>query len=99
MIAKGSCQLRIDARRAAKSSSEPKKASRNEPGKWTRGEADMPPLLAGRMTAAWAIFARNGDPNGGKTIIWPKHNSATRPTMLWDESPAGPRFENDMREE
>jgi len=56
-------------------------------------------LLADRMTAAWANFARNGDPNGGKTIIWPKHNSATRPTMLWDESPAGPRVENDMREE
>jgi hypothetical protein len=46
-----------------------------------------------------ANVARNGDPNGGKTIIWPKHNSATRLTMLWDESPAGPRFENDMREE
>ena len=39
------------------------------------------------------------DANGGKTIIWPKHNSATRPTMLWDESPAGPRVKNDMREE
>jgi carboxylesterase type B len=59
----------------------------------------MPQLLTDRMSAAWANLARNGDPNGGKPIIWPKYNSATRPTMLWDESPAGPRVENDMRAE
>ncbi len=56
-------------------------------------------VLADRMSAAWASFARNGDPNGGKTITWPKYNSATRPTMVWDESPAGPRIENDPRAE
>jgi para-nitrobenzyl esterase len=56
-------------------------------------------VLADRMSAAWASFARNGDPNGGKTITWPKYNSATRPTMVWDESPAGPRIENDPRGE
>ena len=56
-------------------------------------------VLADRMSAAWANFARNGDPNGGKTITWPKYNSATRPTMMWDESPAGPRIENDPRAE
>jgi para-nitrobenzyl esterase len=56
-------------------------------------------VLADRMSAAWASFARNGDPNGGKTITWPKYNSAARPTMVWDESPAGPRIESDPRSE
>jgi hypothetical protein len=55
----------------------------------------MPQLLADRMSAAWANFARKGDPNGGKTITWPKYNSITRPTMVRNESPAGPRIEND----
>ncbi len=56
-------------------------------------------VLADRMSAAWATFARNGDPNGGHTITWPKYNSTTRPTMVWDEGPAGPRIENDPRGE
>jgi para-nitrobenzyl esterase len=56
-------------------------------------------VLSDRMSAAWANFARNGDPNGGKTPTWPKYSSATRPTMVWDESPAGPRVENDPRSE
>jgi para-nitrobenzyl esterase len=56
-------------------------------------------VLSDRMSAAWANFARNGDPNGGKTPNWPKYNSAARPTMVWDESPAGPRVENDPRGE
>lgn len=56
-------------------------------------------VLADRMSAAWANFARNGDPNGGHTISWPKYNSTTRPTMMWDEGPAGPRIENDPRSE
>jgi para-nitrobenzyl esterase len=56
-------------------------------------------VLADRMSAAWANFARNGDPNGGKTPNWPKYNSTTRPTMIWDESPAGPRIEKDPRSE
>ncbi len=55
--------------------------------------------LADRMSGAWANFAANGDPNGGKTPTWPKYNSSTRPTMVWDESPAGPRVENDPRAE
>jgi para-nitrobenzyl esterase len=56
-------------------------------------------VLADRMSAAWANFARNGDPNGGKTPAWTKYNSATRPTMVFDESPAGPRMEDDPRSE
>lgn len=59
----------------------------------------MPQLLAAPMSAAWAGFARNGDPNGIKAIVWPKYNSTTRPTIVWDESPAGPRIENDPRAE
>jgi para-nitrobenzyl esterase len=55
--------------------------------------------LADRMSGAWANFAANGDPNGGKTPTWPKYNSATRPTLIWDETPAGPRVENDPRSE
>lgn len=56
-------------------------------------------VLADRMSAAWANFARNGNPNGGKTPTWTKYNSATRPTMIFDESPAGPRMEDDPRSE
>jgi para-nitrobenzyl esterase len=56
-------------------------------------------VLADRMSAAWATFARNGDPNGGHTITWPKYDSATRPTLVWDESSGGPRIENDPRGE
>ena len=55
--------------------------------------------LADRMGEAWSNFARLGDPNGGKTPTWPKYDSATRPTMVWDETPAGPRVENDPRKE
>lgn len=55
--------------------------------------------LADRMSGAWANFAANGDPNGGKTPSWPKYNSSTRPTMVWDESPKGPHVENDPRSE
>jgi para-nitrobenzyl esterase len=56
-------------------------------------------VLADRMSMAWANFARSGDPNGGKTPTWPKYDGAKRPTMVWDESPAGPRVENDPRSE
>ncbi len=55
--------------------------------------------LADQMSAAWAAFARNGDPNTSKTVAWPKYNSTTRPTMMWDEAPMGPRIENDPRGE
>ncbi len=56
-------------------------------------------VLADRMSAAWANFARNGDPNGGKTLHWPEYDSTRRSTLVWDESPAGPRVENDPRSE
>lgn len=56
-------------------------------------------VLADRMSHAWAQFAHTGDPNGGKTPTWPKYDGVNRPTMVWDESPAGPRVENDPRSE
>jgi para-nitrobenzyl esterase len=56
-------------------------------------------VLADRMSAAWANFARNGDPNGARTPTWAKYNSTTHPTMIFDESPAGPRMEDDPRSE
>jgi len=51
------------------------------------------------MSHAWAQFAHTGDPNGGKTPKWTKYDATNRPTMVWDESPAGPRMENDPRSE
>lgn len=55
--------------------------------------------LADRMSFAWAEFARTGDPNGSKSPTWMKYDGTRRPTMIWDESPAGPRVENDPRSE
>ena len=50
--------------------------------------------LADEMSAAWANFARLGDPNRAGVTPWPKYNSATCPTMIWDEPS---RVENDPR--
>ncbi len=52
--------------------------------------------LADTMSAAWASFARDGDPNHSGMINWPKYNGQTRPTMMLDETV---RVENDPRSE
>lgn len=52
--------------------------------------------LADTMSAAWASFARDGDPNHAGMINWPKYNGQTRPTMMLDETL---RVENDPRSE
>ena len=40
--------------------------------------------LAHRMSAAWAAFARNGDPNHPDLPNWPAFNPTTRPVMVLD---------------
>ena len=53
--------------------------------------------LADTMSAAWASFARTGDPNHEGMVKWPAYSSTERPSMVWEE--AGPRIENDPRSE
>lgn len=40
--------------------------------------------LAERTSAAWAAFARTGDPNTPKLPKWPAYSAATRDTMLFN---------------
>ncbi len=52
--------------------------------------------LANQMSAAWATFARTGDPNHDDMITWPTYTVAERPAMMFDEQS---RIENDPRSE
>jgi para-nitrobenzyl esterase len=52
--------------------------------------------LADQMSAAWAAFARSGDPNHSGMRAWPKYDATARPAMIFDEPP---RIENDPRAE
>jgi para-nitrobenzyl esterase len=40
--------------------------------------------LAHRMSAAWAAFARTGNPNHADIPNWPAFTPAQRATMVWD---------------
>lgn len=40
--------------------------------------------LEERMSAAWAAFARTGNPNHGGLPDWPRFDTATRATMIFD---------------
>jgi para-nitrobenzyl esterase len=40
--------------------------------------------LAGRTSAAWAAFARTGDPNTPKLPKWPAYSATARDTMLFN---------------
>ena len=42
-------------------------------------------LLSQRMTGYWANFAKTGDPNGPGLPTWPRYNSATEPTLTFDD--------------
>jgi para-nitrobenzyl esterase len=53
-------------------------------------------VLSGQMMAAWAAFARTGDPNGGTLPRWEPYTTADRPVMIFDEHS---RPENDPRRE
>ena len=35
----------------------------------------------------WAAFARRGDPSHAAIPPWPRHDPATRPTMIFDREP------------
>lgn len=45
-----------------------------------------PRELAKAAHAAWVEFVSNGDPNNALMPQWPRYESATRPTMLIDET-------------
>ena len=40
--------------------------------------------LADKTSAAWAAFARTGDPNTPKLPKWPAYSATTRDTMLFN---------------
>ena len=52
--------------------------------------------LAHVMSAAWAAFARTGDPNHTDMPHWPAFDASTYPTMMFGESV---RVRNDPNEE
>ncbi|HEY9216428.1 MAG TPA: carboxylesterase family protein, partial [Phenylobacterium sp.] len=54
--------------------------------------------LADKMSAAWANFAKTGQPSAPGLPDWPAYNAQTRPTMIFDEG-AGLHVENDPRGE
>jgi para-nitrobenzyl esterase len=46
--------------------------------------ADLAPL-AERVSAAWAAFARTGNPNAPGLPHWPAYDPSTRPTMIFND--------------
>jgi para-nitrobenzyl esterase len=44
--------------------------------------------LSRAMHAAWAAFARHGDPNHAGVPEWPAYEASGRPTMMFDEQSA-----------
>jgi para-nitrobenzyl esterase len=48
------------------------------------GPGPAPQVLATQMSAAWAAFARRGDPNTGAIPAWPAFDLAQRATMAFD---------------
>ncbi|HJR23897.1 MAG TPA: carboxylesterase family protein, partial [Acidimicrobiales bacterium] len=57
---------------------------RGELAAFTGAGADADALGA-RMMDAWLAFARTGDPSTG-SLPWPRHDPATRPTMVFDRA-------------
>ncbi len=49
------------------------------------GEGKDRYALADRMSGAWAAFARSGDPNHQGLAHWPKYETKTRATMIFDD--------------
>lgn len=42
-------------------------------------------ILSRRMTDYWTNFAKTGNPNGAGLPTWPRYNSATEPTLTFDD--------------
>jgi para-nitrobenzyl esterase len=45
----------------------------------------QPRGLATATHSAWVSFVKDGDPNNSALPAWPRYDTATRPTMLFDE--------------
>ena len=56
------------------------------------GEGPEQEAMTRRMMAAWAAFARTGDPNNDSLPDWPRYDGTARQTMVLD---ATPRVERD----
>ncbi|HZT67216.1 MAG TPA: carboxylesterase/lipase family protein [Acidimicrobiales bacterium] len=50
---------------------------------------DAPQSLATAMNAAWASFARGGDPSGGAVADWPLYQPSSRSTVVFDSETSG----------
>ena len=48
------------------------------------GPGPSPQILAAQMSAAWAAFARRGDPNTSAIPAWPAFDLSRRATMVFD---------------
>jgi para-nitrobenzyl esterase len=52
------------------------------------GGGPRPAALADKMSDAWIAFARSGDPNTDKLPKWTAYSSATRATMVFNDTSA-----------
>jgi para-nitrobenzyl esterase len=52
------------------------------------GGGPRPAALADKMSDAWIAFARSGDPNTNKAPKWTAYSSATRATMVFNDTSA-----------
>ena len=56
-----------------------------EVGRDFLGAGDAPQRLADQMSSAWIAFAKTGDPNGGALPKWPRYDTTSRWTMMFDQ--------------
>jgi para-nitrobenzyl esterase len=58
------------------------------------GKGPEPQAVADQMSAAWLAFARGGNPNNPRTVVWPAYGLADRATLVFDVKS---RVVNDFR--
>jgi para-nitrobenzyl esterase len=51
------------------------------------GSGPQAERLSERVMDTWCAFARSGDPNHAALPDWPRHDPATRPTLILDREP------------